>query len=75
MCQTKLHSSIVKEYLLRVMAIKIHIAIKPDHLKALHYIRMHTGQPSVIKSWRATKGLVLRGCCVLQKLTINFLFV
>lgn len=58
MCQTKLPPSIVKDYLLKVMAIKVHIAIKHGHFGALHHISMHMVQPSLIKPWRATKGFV-----------------
>lgn len=43
------------------MAIKIHIAIKCGHLGALHHISIHTGRPSLITSWSATKGFVFRG--------------
>ena len=65
--------SIVTDYLVKVMAIKIHIAIKPGHFGALHHISMHTGQPSLIKSWSETKGFVFRGNHVLLKSTWPFI--
>lgn len=61
MCQMQPQPPIVKDYLSKVMAIRKHIAIKHGHFGALHHISMHAGQPSLIKSWRATKGFVFRG--------------
>lgn len=61
MCQTELRPPITKDYLLKVMTVKILVAIKHGHFGALHHISMHAGQPSLIQPWTATKGLVFRG--------------